>query len=411
MSFLGSFLERFESYRPGWERGLFGLSLLGVLTVVHLSIQKARNFDRGCFGISSLGSEQMAFDCSAVVTSGAGSFLGLSNITWGLGFYLTVAILTLMTFGLGPRLRRWVHLGRLGVLVGGAAYSVYLVYVQVEVLEALCALCLLSAVLAGLLFAGQVLLLVREFQRPATTMTTRLFKRDLTIYVYLAALAAVVIGADFAYFGSLAPASDEQAAQQRASSGAACQLNAQKEPVQDPSSLVTFQDVRKGPADAPVTIVEYFDPNCPHCKTFHKTMSTLVSKYQDEVQFVYKPFPLRGGSLPEIQALYVAHQEGKFTEMLNAQYARQSRSGITEQDLRAIASEIGMNPDILMSRIEKDKYRQMIIKQRKRAIKIGVNSTPTVLINGHFVGSRSLECMKTFIERAQNGKLAANTSN
>ena len=411
MSFLRSLLERFEPYRPGWERGLFGLSLLGVLTVVHLAIQKSRNFDRGCFGVPGLESNQMVFDCSAVVTSGAGTFLGLSNIMWGLGFYLTVAALTLAIFGLGPRLRRWVHPGRLGVLTGGAAYAGYLVYVQVEVLEALCALCLASAALAGLLFAGQVLLLVRDFQLPETTMTSRLFKRDLTIYVYLAALAAVLVGADFAYFGSLAPATDERAAvQQRQFSGAACQLDPQKEPVSEPSSLVNFQDVTKGPSDAPVTIVEYFDPNCPHCKTFHETMSTLVSEYQDEVQFVYKPFPLQGASLPEIQALYAAEQEGKFTEMLNAQYARQSRSGITEQDLRAIASEIGMNPDVLMSRIEQDKYRQMVIQQRKRAIEIGVNSTPTVLVNGHFVGSRSLECMRMFIERAQNGKLAANTS-
>jgi protein-disulfide isomerase len=304
-----------------------------------------------------------------------------------------------------------VHAGRLGVVVGGAAYALYLVYVQVEVLEALCALCLASSALTGLLFVGQALILVRDFQLPETTMTTRLFKRDLTIYVYLAALTAVLVGADVAYFGSLAPASDERAtAQQRQFSGAACQLDPQKEPVPNPSSLVNFQDVTKGPSDAPVTVVEYFDPNCPHCKTFHETMSTLVSEYQDEVQFVYKPFPLQGASLPEIQALYAANQEGKFTEMLNGQYARQSRSGITEQDLRAIASEIGMNPDVLMSRIEQDKYRKMVIQQRKRAIEIGVNSTPTVLVNGHFVGSRSLECMRMFIERAQNGKLAANTS-
>lgn len=411
MPFLESLSERFEPYRPGWEWGFFGLAMLGVLTVVHLLIQRARNFDQGCLGVPGLESEQMAFDCSAVVTSGAGSFFGLSNTTWGLGFYLTVAVLTLTIFGLRPHLRRWVHAGRLGVLTGGTAYSVYLAYVQVEVLEALCALCLFSAALVGLLFAGQVLLLVRDFQLPETTMSTRLFKRDLTIYVYLAALAAVLVGADFAYYGSLAPAPNEQAAaQQRQFSGAACQLDAQKESVQDPSSLVSFQDVRKGASDAPVTIVEYFDPNCPHCKTFHETMSTLVSKYKDEVQFVYKPFPLQGASLPEIQALYVANQEGKFSEMLNAQYARQSRSGIDEQDLRAIASEIGMNPDVLMSRIEQDKYRQMIIKERKRAIQIGVDSTPTVLVNGHFVGSRSLECMEMFIERAQNGKLAANTS-
>jgi protein-disulfide isomerase len=173
---------------------------------------------------------------------------------------------------------------------------------------------------------------------------------------------------------------------------------------------VSFQDITMGASDAPVTVIEYFDPNCPHCKTFHEeTMKALVSEYSDQVRFVFKPFPLRGSSLPEVQALYAAHQEGKFTEMLNAQYARQSRTGISEQDLQAIASEIGMNPDVLMSRVNQNEYRERILKQRKKAISIGVNSTPTVLVNGHFAGSRSLECMKMFIQRAQEGNLGEST--
>mgnify|MGYP006279434203 CR=1 FL=1 len=405
MSVLGFISTHLERYQPVVERGIFGLSLLGVLTVVHLSIQQARNFDRGCFGFAGLDGGEQAFNCSAVLASGASTFLGLSNITWGLGFYLAVAVLTFGVFWGPPRWRRWIHAGRAGAIGAGTAYSVYLVYLQVDVLQALCALCLVSAGVVGLLFAAQVFILFRDFQL-SETMTSRLFKRDFTIYVYLAALAAVVIGADFAYFGSLSPATDERAAAHDTQySGAACQLDSEKGAVSDPSSLVNFQDVTKGPSDASVTVVEYFDPNCPHCKTFHQTMSTLVSEYQDEVRFVYKPFPLRGSSLPEIQALYAADQEGKFTEMLNAQYARQNRTGISNQDLQAIASEIGMNPDVLMSRIEQDKYRQKVLQQRKRAIEIGVNSTPTVLVNGHFVGSRSLECMKMFIERAQNGKL------
>jgi protein-disulfide isomerase len=159
-----------------------------------------------------------------------------------------------------------------------------------------------------------------------------------------------------------------------------------------------------------VTVIEYFDPNCPHCKDFHQIMKTLVEAHRDDVRFVFKPFPLRRSSLPEIQALYVAHQEGKFSEMLDAQYARQSRSGIGKRDLRDVASEIGMNPDVLLSRIEQGKYRQKILAQRKKAINIGVESTPTVLVNGYFVKTRTPECMNTFIERAKNGTLGGTAS-
>lgn len=412
MALLDSFLKRLQSYSPPLEKGIFGLSLLGVLTVTHLSIQQGRDFDRGCFGFSGLDAGQLAFDCSAVVSSGAGTFLGLSNITWGLGFYVGVAVLTFAIFQAGGAARTALHGARLGGLAGGFLYSGYLVYVQVGVIGALCALCLVSAGLAVLLFGIQVAILVTDDPSFETTMNTRLFKRDLTVYVYLVAFTAVLVGADLTYFNALAPAAGEQAEAERGSaSEAACKLDPNTEPVENGgAALVNFQDIRKGDSDASVTIVEYFDPNCPHCKTFHETMKQLVSEYEDEVQFVFKPFPLRGSSLPEIQALYVAHQEGKFSEMLDAQYARQSRSGIGKRDLRDVASEIGMNPDVLLSRIEQGKYRQKILAQRKKAINIGVESTPTVLVNGHFVQSRSPDCMKMFIERAQEGKLGGPAS-
>jgi len=359
-----------------------------------------------------LEANQMGFDCSAVVSSAAGTFLGLSNITWGFGFYLFVAGITFTIFQLGPPWRRWLHGLRLMGLSAGFLYTGYLVYVQVEVLNTLCALCLMSAGLAVVLFVLQVTVLSSDDESTETTMTSRLFKRDLTIYVYLMAFTAVLVGADLTYFDALAPADDERVKiQEQERSGAACQLDPSTEPVKNNgASLIGFQDVTNGPSDAPVTIIEYFDPNCPHCKDFHDTLKTLMSEFEGQVRFVFKPFPLRAPSLPEIQALYIANQEGKFSEMLDAQYARQNRRGISNSDLRDIASEIGMNPDALMSRIEQKKYRKKIVAQRKKAIKIGVESTPTVLVNGHFIKSRRPECMRMFIKRALEGKLGQSSS-
>ncbi|PSQ78608.1 MAG: vitamin K epoxide reductase [Bacteroidetes bacterium QH_7_62_13] len=401
------FPKRLQGSHPTLEKTVFGLSLLGVLTVAHLYIQHSRNFDRGCVGFSGLDTGQMAFDCSMVVSSGAGTLLGLSNTTWGLGFYICVAALTFAIFlsrGVG---RALAHALRIGALVGGVGYSGYLVYFQVNAIEALCALCLLSATIVLLLFGAQLAALRANDAMSETTMNSRLFKRDLTIYVYLAAFTAVLVGADLAYFNTVPTTADETANPDRGPvSEAACKLDSTTEPVaNNGASLINFQDVTKGPSDASVTIIEYFDPNCPHCKTFHQTMKPLVSEYGEQVQVVYKPFPLGRGSLPEIQALYLANEEDKFSKMLEAQYSRQNRSGISKQDLRAIASEIGMNSDVLVSKIDQGKYRKKIVAQYKRAREIGVDSTPTVLVNGHFVQSRSQECMETFIQRAQEGKL------
>jgi len=410
VSLLSSLNSHLGSYQSAWERSLFGVSMLGLLTVVHLAIQKARDFDRGCFGVSGIESGLPGFDCSVVVSSGAGTLLGASNTTWGLGFYGAVAVLTLVVFGVSPRLRQWVHAVRVGLIAGGTGYAGYLLYVQVSVLGTLCALCLVSAVLTALLFVGQMFIILRTRRSSEPPPSIRLFKRDLVTYVYLAALTAVLVGADLSYFEDLSPAaSDPTTARERQFRGAACRLDPQKNPV-DPARLVSGEDVTQGPPDAPVTVIEYFDPNCPDCKTFHETMDTLVTDYEDDVQFVFKPFPLRGSSLPEIQALYVAEQEGAFFEMLAAQYVRQNPSGLDTQDLRSIAEEIGMSPDVLLSEVKSDAYRRRVLEQRKRALSIGVESTPTVLVNGHFVGSRSLECMQTFIERAKKGRLAPATS-
>jgi protein-disulfide isomerase len=182
-----------------------------------------------------------------------------------------------------------------------------------------------------------------------------------------------------------------------------CFYDPEKQPVANPASLVDFQDPSQGNADAPVTIVEYFDPNCPHCKTMHAVIKQAVEQYEDEAHFVYKPMPLWGFSVPQIEALYAAAQEGKFIPMLEAQYARQQRGGLSMEQLKSIAQEIGMNPDVLASRVEQETYRQKIMQQRQRAVEIGVSSTPTVLVNGRFVAgqSRTLRCLGAFIEAAQ----------
>jgi protein-disulfide isomerase len=245
-------------------------------------------------------------------------------------------------------------------------------------------------------------------------MSSRLGKRQIALFVYLAATTLILAGADFVYFDGAQQSASEGARAATSNGGensAQCRLNPSKSAVPDNgASLINFQDITKGSGESGVTVVEYFDPNCPHCKDFHQVMKKLVAAHSESVRFVYKPFPLRRSSLPEIQALYVAAQSNKFGQMLDAQYARQSRGGINSSDLRAIASEIGMDPDVLMGRIEQGEFQQQVLKMRKRAVSIGVDSTPTVLINGHFVQTRTPECLNTFIEQAKEGTLGSTAS-
>ena len=405
--------ERLQSYRPRLERILFGLSLLGVLDVLHLLIQQNRSFADGCLGFGSLDAASSTFSCAAVTTGPGSELLGVSNITWGFGFYLLVGTLTALVLWARPQIREWIQGARLGLLTGGFVYSAYLTYIQVRQLETLCTLCLVSAVIATLLFATQVAALVPFSSSADTPMPSYLVKRQVALFAYFVAAALVLVGADFVYFDG-PQASPETARSTSAAGGAGtadqCELETTSPVDNNGASLINFQDITKGSSEADVTVIEYFDPNCPHCKDFHQIMKKLVDAHSENVRFVYKPFPLRRSSLPEIQALYVAAQSGKFTQMLEGQYARQGRSGISMSDLRAIASEIDMDPDVLSNRLQQNEYREHVLKQRKRAVKIGVDSTPTVLVNGHFAKSRTLECMNTFIERAQAGTLGSTAS-
>ena len=418
MDFTDSLVARLDVYRPMLNRVILGLAGLGLLVVTHLFIQQGRGFADGCLGVTTPAAFESAFNCQAVVESTAGSFLGLSNVVWGYGFYGTLVGLSFGMLVL-PHLQRWLQGARLGLLSGGLLYSVYLSYVQVAVLDALCALCLTSAALVGVLFALQISVLVLP-SRSSDSMSVRSKKRELALFSYMAVLVVILAGADLAYFNT--PATSEQRAARSEPAATqspvaaeapgatprdnACQLDASKEEVSDWPSLVNMQDPMTGDPAAPVTLIEYFDPNCPHCADFHAVAKSVQEENEDVLRIVYKPFPLRASSLPEIQALYAAAQEGKFIEMLEAQFARQNGS-VTTREVETIASEIGMNAETLMTRIESNRYRDYILEQRQEAIDLGVSSTPSVLINGHFVQSRSADCLRQFIQQAQDGTLSA----
>lgn len=413
MSVVRVLRERLRGYRPRLERFVFGLSLLGMLDVAHLFIQQQRAFEGGCLGLSTLGSGASPFDCAAVTAGPGSELLGVSNITWGFGFYLSIGLLTVLLFWAEPHIRAWVQGVRVGALTGGFSYSIYLTYLQIGPLETLCLLCLGSALIVTCLFGLQAAALVPSASSTPDSMSPRSMKRQIAVFVYFLAAGIVLVGADLVYFDATDALSSSSTAPTSAASPppAQCELDTSKSPVDNQGrSLINFQDITKGSGDSGVTVIEYFDPNCPHCKDFHQVMKQLVADHGEEVRFVYKPFPLRQSSLPEIQALYVAAQSGKFTEMLDGQYARQNRSGISMSDLQSIASEIDMDPEVLSNRIEQNEYRDQVLQQRKRAVKIGVDSTPTVLVNGHFVATRTQDCLNTFIEQAKSGTLGGAAS-
>lgn len=397
--------ERIGGYHLTLDRLMFGLALLGAVVVVHLGIQQARGFEAGCVGLGALEPTGGAFDCAAVMASEASTLLGVSNVVWGALFYAAVAALSYVALAV-PTWRLRAKQLRAGLIAVGVLYTGYLVYEQVGPLDALCVLCLVAAALVTALFALQAVPLGFSSRSFQSTLSARTVKREITLLTYVFALTGLVIAADVMYAGtsrtSLAAASSLPPAEDAAQVNDACSYDDEKSPVEDVERLVDAQDPTKGNDEAPVTVIEYFDPNCPHCKTMHDVMEEAVEAYGDEAQFVFKPMPLWDYSVPQIEALHVAAQEGKFFEMLDAQYERQQQDGLSPEELQEIARTIDVDPNALVAHLQQQTYRERVLEQREGAVEIGIDSTPTILVNGRFVDgpSRSLQCLGAFIEAA-----------
>ena len=392
------------------ERTLFGFSLLGMLVVVHLALQEQRGFDRGCLGLAD-GGMASSFDCAAVVGSEAGMFLGLSNVVWGFAFYVAMAVLTFLVVRASRIERPSVAKLRAGLVGTGLLYTAYLMYVQFVQLDAFCALCLTSAGIVTTMAGVIALPVLFSSSSSSSAMSDTARRSEYKLLGALVAAALLFAGADVAYFTQTAPASHLPASFASADADVPeeCRFDADKQPVQNWQGLVRDDDPVQGNPDAPVTIIEFFDPNCPHCATMHDVMEVVKAQNGDRARFVPKPFPLWEYSIPQVQALYAAAEAGKFHEMLALQYDNQQRGGLSEAQLRTLAERIDMDPDIISTHLEEDRHRQRIMYQRQQGVAAGVSSTPSVLINGHFVApnSRSPECFNAFISAAQDANADA----
>ena len=393
---------RLRNRRAGLNRLIFGLALLGLLDTTHLWVQQQRQFEEGCFGVAGLAPLEQAFDCAAVVQSPAGMLLGVSNTIWGALFFAAVAFLSALAL-VRPALHRPRYkLLRTGLLGIGLLYTLYLLYYQAFELATFCALCLVSAGLV-LTMAGLQAYELFTF-RPATMERPERMRTERLALGGLALVALLLMGADVYLNDGLSPktpASTAAAAPEAQPATQTCSFDTERPPVRYFRDLIMMNDPTAGNPDAKVVVIEYLDPNCPHCKNLHPIMKQVVESYGAQAYFVFKPIPLWQFSIPQVAALYAAAREGKFEAMLEAQFERQRPGGLPLEEILDIAEEIGMDRDELARQISEGVFNEYMQRQSRQARMIGVRGVPTVLINGRFVPgyARTAECLGQLIEQ------------
>jgi len=151
-----------------------------------------------------------------------------------------------------------------------------------------------------------------------------------------------------------------------------------------------------GPADAPVTLEEFGDFECPPCKLLHPVLQTMEHEFGDRLRVIFREFPLvptHQHALNAARAAEAAGLQGKFWEMHGLLYDNQ-KTWHEAFDARPIFESYAVKIGLDLARYRRDLGSQ-IVEQRifldgKRAHSLGVKGTPTVFLNGREVPFESL---------------------
>jgi protein-disulfide isomerase len=155
----------------------------------------------------------------------------------------------------------------------------------------------------------------------------------------------------------------------------------------------------KGPATAPVTIVEFSDFQCPYCSRLTPTLEQVKQKYGDKVRIVFRQFPLpfHQNAQKAAEAALCANDQGKFWQLHDAMFSNQAALGVDQ--LKAKAAELGLKADDFNKCLDSGAKAADIEADKKAGSAAGVNGTPAMFINGRFVnGAVPLEQITSVID-------------
>lgn len=168
-------------------------------------------------------------------------------------------------------------------------------------------------------------------------------------------------------------------------------------------SVSADDDPSLGPADAPVTIVEFSDFQCPYCQKSVATLKELRRLYGDKIRVVYRDYP--GPNHPQAasaaEAAQCAGDQGKFWEFHDLLFTRQTRE--TGWDYEALARDLGLQTGEFSACLNTGRYREEVRKDLQDGLALGIASTPTFFINGRpLVGAQPLAEFSRLIEPLLN---------
>ena len=174
--------------------------------------------------------------------------------------------------------------------------------------------------------------------------------------------------------------------------------------ISEPEALVQSisvdDDPARGDANATVTVVEFTDFQCPSCAAMQPVLDDVLKSYGNKVRFVVRDFPLlaHAHARKAAEAANAANAQGKFFEYASLLFKHQNALDVAS--LKKYASDLGLNRALFDAALDTGKYSAEVKHDMEEGEKYGVDSTPTVFINGVALTVLSPEALRAAIDKA-----------
>jgi protein-disulfide isomerase len=165
---------------------------------------------------------------------------------------------------------------------------------------------------------------------------------------------------------------------------------------------VSAGDHSAGPGNAPVTLVEYGDYECPHCGRAHPIVQEVRRRMGERLRFVFRNFPLEDAhphAEHAAQSAEAAGVQGRFWDMHDLLFEHQR--ALTDADLVGYAKRLGLDAERVRSELAAGTHAARVETDFQSGVRSGVNGTPTFFINGvRYDEPWDLESLLKALERA-----------
>jgi len=160
----------------------------------------------------------------------------------------------------------------------------------------------------------------------------------------------------------------------------------------------------KGPADAKVTIVEFFDPACGTCADFYPMVKQLIDQHPGKVRVMMRYAPLHSGSDEVVKMLEAAHLQGKFFQALEILFNNQHRwvvNHVSQPDRAlGILKGMAMDHDKLAADMSQSEVNRAVDEDVQAGRTLNVKATPEFFVNGRPLPSFGFEQLERLVKQA-----------